>query len=148
MYNPLLIAHNGLRWLFLAAALYAIFRSVKGLMGNGDYSPADNKAATFVIIFAHTQLLLGLILWFVSPTIQAAMTDMGAAMKDKALRLALIEHPLTNIIAIVIIQIGRIKSKKAYENAVKHKRILVFYGIGLILILSRIPWANSPLFRF
>jgi hypothetical protein len=148
MYNLLLIAHNGLRWLFLAAALYAIFRSVKGLMGNGDYTPADNKAASFVIIFAHTQLLSGLILWFVSPTVQTAITDMGAAMKDKLLRLALLEHPLTNIISIVIIQIGRIQSKKAYENAVKHKRILMFYGIGLILILSRIPWANSPLFRY
>lgn len=148
MYNILLIAHNGLRWLFLAAALYAIIRAIKGLMGNGDYTPADNKAATFVVAFAHTQLLLGLILWFVSPTVQQAMADMGASMKDKALRLALIEHPLTNIIAIALIQIGRTKSKKAYENIVKHKRILVFYGIGLILILSRIPWANSPLFRF
>jgi hypothetical protein len=58
-----------------------------------------------------------------------------------------IEHPITNILAVVLIQLGRIKSKKAYEDAVKHNRSLFYYGIGLLLILSRIPWGTSPLFR-
>jgi membrane protein CcdC involved in cytochrome C biogenesis len=68
-------------------------------------------------------------------------------MKDKLMRLQLVEHPLTMIFGIVIIQAGKIKVRKAYEDAVKHKRSLVFYSIGLLLILSRIPWGNAPLFR-
>jgi hypothetical protein len=68
-------------------------------------------------------------------------------MKDKVLRAMVIEHPITNILAVVLIQLGRIKSKKAYEDAVKHNRSLFYYGIGLLLILSRIPWGTSPLFR-
>jgi len=93
-------------------------------------------------------LLLGLILWFISPNVQQALSQ-GASvfMKDKVLRALVIEHPLTNIIAVILIQIGRIKSKQAYEDSSKHMRSLVYYGIGLLLILSRIPWGTSPMFR-
>ena len=93
-------------------------------------------------------LLLGLVLWYMSPNVQQALSQ-GASvfMKDKVLRALVIEHPLTNIIAVILIQIGRIKSKKAYEDASKHMRSLVYYGIGLLLILSRIPWGTSPMLR-
>ncbi|MFN4082603.1 MAG: hypothetical protein ACK4K9_03130 [Bacteroidia bacterium] len=148
MYNTLLSAHNSLRWLFLAAALYAIIKSLISFLNKSPFTPAHNKAGSILIALTHTQLLIGLILWFVSPNVQNALADFGASMKDKSLRLALLEHPLTNIIAVAIIQIGRIKAKKAYEDVLKHKRVLIYYGLGLLLILSRIPWANSPIFRF
>lgn len=148
MYLTLLTIHNLLRWVFLAAALYAIFRSVMGLMNKGVYSKSDHTSGTFLIALAHSQLLIGIILLFVSPVIQAAMQDMGAAMKDKALRLQLIEHPLTMIIGVVLIQIGRIRTRKAYADSDKYKRSLIFFGIGLLLILSRIPWTSAPMFRF
>ncbi|MFY8190250.1 MAG: hypothetical protein ACOVK9_04730, partial [Bacteroidia bacterium] len=96
---------------------------------------------------AHSMLLLGIILWFISPNVQVALSNVGAAMKDKALRFTLLEHPLTMIIAVALIQIGRIRSKKAYADLDKHKRSLIFYGIALVLVLSRIPW-NVPIFRF
>ncbi len=148
MYSTLLIIHNLLRWVFLAAAIYAILRSVLGLMNKNVYNKSDNTAGSMLVALSHTQLLIGIILLFVSPVIQAAMQDMGAAMKDKTLRLQLIEHPLTMIIGVVLIQVGRIKTRKAYADVDKYKRSLIFYGIGLLLILSRIPWGNSPLYRF
>jgi hypothetical protein len=61
-------------------------------------------------------------------------------MKDAALRLTSLEHPLTNIIAIVLITIGWSKHKKAENSLAKFKSITIFYGLGLVLILSRIPW--------
>jgi hypothetical protein len=117
-------------------------------MGDKQFSKSDNTAAILLIALSHTMLLLGIILLFVSPIVQNAFSQ-GASvfMKDKLLRLIVIEHPLTNIIAVGIIQAGRIYSKKAYLDSAKHTRSLVFYGIGLILILSRIPWSSSPLFR-
>lgn len=147
MYETLLIVHNFMRWLFLAAALYALVRSVMGLMNNEVYSKADNTAGSLLVAFAHTQLLLGIILLITSPAIQAATQDMGAVMKDKALRSLVIEHPFTMILGVVLIQIGRIRTRKAYADADKYKRSLIFYGIALLLILSRIPW-GSPMIRF
>ena len=140
MYDLLLTIHNLVRWFFLAAALYALFKAVKGVSGNAVYSKSDMTAGALLVASAHTMLLLGLILWFISPNVQAALAQMGVSMKDKAARFILIEHPLTMIIAVALIQIGRIRSKKAYADIDKHKRSLIFYGIALVLVLSRIPW--------
>ena len=147
-YSTLLLIHSWLRWAFLFAALYAIIRSLNGKINNKPFGKEDNTAAKILVALTHTMLLLGLILWFISPNVQQALSQ-GASvfMKDKVMRALVIEHPLTNIIAVVLIQLGRIKSKKAYEDDSKHMRSLVYYGIGLLLILSRIPWGTSPMLR-
>jgi hypothetical protein len=147
MHTILLFLHNTLRWLFLLAAVYAVVRAISGLRGNTVFGKADNTAATLLLAFAHTQLLIGLVLWFTSPTIQALLQDVGSAMKDKTSRIQLVEHPLTMIIAVALIQIGRIRAKKAYADIEKHRRSLIFYGLGLLLVLIRIPWSSTPLFR-
>lgn len=147
-YTILLSIHSWLRWAFLIAALYAIFRSINGKFNHKPFGKDDNTAATILLALTHTMLLLGLILWFVSPNVQNALSQGTAVfMKDKVLRAMVMEHPLINIIAVVLIQLGRIKSKKAYEDSSKHTRSLIYYGLGLILILSRIPWSTSPLLR-
>ncbi|MDZ4668725.1 MAG: hypothetical protein SGJ00_12720 [bacterium] len=147
MYDLLLSIHNLLRWAFLAAALYAIFKAARGLSGGTPFAKPDNLAGTLLLSAAHSQLLIGLILLFVSPNIQHAMANMAVAMKDSAIRAMLIEHPLMMIISVALIQIGRIRVKKAYSDADKHKRSLIFFGIALVLVLSRIPW-GAPMFRF
>jgi hypothetical protein len=85
----------------------------------------------------------------VSPNVDAALANgFGAAMKDSYSRLIVLEHITINVIAIALIQAGRTLSKKATDAVVKHKKSLIFFSIGLLLILSRIPWQYSPLFRF
>ena len=61
-------------------------------------------------------------------------------MKDSTLRLYALEHPLINIIAIVLITIGWSKHKKATDSKSKFKKFAIFYTLGLVLILSRLPW--------
>ncbi len=149
-YSTLLLIHSWLRWAFLLAALYAIIRSLNGKINNKPFGKEENTAAKVLVALTHTMLLLGLVLWFISPNVQQALSQ-GASifMKDKVMRALVMEmeHPLINIIAVVLIQLGRIKSKKAYEDSSKHMRSLVYYGIGLLLILSRIPWGTTPMFR-
>ena len=69
---------------------------------------------------------------------------MGAVMKDSTLRLFLVEHPTTNILAIVLITMGWSLHKKAQNDRKKFFRIAIFYGFGVLLLLSRIPWAQWP----
>ncbi len=66
---------------------------------------------------------------------------MGAVMKDSTLRLYVVEHPLINIIALTLITIGWSRHKKTDDSTAKFKRIGWMYAIGLILLLSRIPWS-------
>jgi uncharacterized membrane protein len=101
-----------------------------------DFTAKDRKIALFGLIATHIQLLVGFILYFISPL----GLDSFGQMKDAALRLTSLEHPLINIIAIVLITIGWSKHKKAENSTTKFKSIAIFYGFGLLLILSRLPW--------
>jgi hypothetical protein len=84
----------------------------------------------------HTQLLIGFIVYFVSPLGFSALGQ----MKDAALRLTSLEHPLMNIIGITLITIGWMKHKKLTTSESKFKTFSIYYGLGLVLILSKIPW--------
>ncbi|MFA6260462.1 MAG: hypothetical protein WC760_03275 [Bacteroidia bacterium] len=148
MFTTLLILHNLLRWGVLLGGLYAITKSALGVMRKSDFTANENRAHVIFVMFCHTQLLIGLILYFISPNVQAALADMGAAMKDPMLRLVGVEHISVNIIAIALIQMGRTLSKKATDAVTKHKRALIWFSIGFILILSRIPWQYSKLLPF
>ena len=141
MYATLLTVHNLLRWAVLLGGLYAITKSVLGIMHKRDFTKQENLSHALFVGFCHLQLLLGLILYFISPVVDQALANgMGAAMKDPASRFVAVEHISTMIIAIVLIQVGRTLSKKQTEAMAKHKKAVVFFSIGLILILSHIPW--------
>ena len=92
----------------------------------------------FALIAIHIQLVVGLVLYFVSPLGKASLGE----MKDAALRLTSLEHPLLNLIAIALITIGWSRHKKAANSEAKFKSISLFYAIGLVLILVRIPWSS------
>ncbi len=107
------------------------------------FAAKDRKIDLFGLIGAHIQLLVGLVLYFISEKgfVKIGELGMGAIMKNDALRQVVIEHPLTNIIAIVLITIGWSKHKKGETSTAKFKSIAIFYAIGLILLLAMIPWA-------
>ncbi|MVT10766.1 cytochrome B [Chitinophaga tropicalis] len=140
MHNTLLIIHSLLRWAILLAGIWAVLRAFKGVSGKTAFTGADNKAGLFFMIFFDLQLLVGLLLYFVSPTVQTALGDMKAAMKDGILRFYAVEHITMGIIAFVLVHIGRSKVKKATTDALKHKKALIFFGITLILVLLLTPW--------
>jgi hypothetical protein len=107
-----------------------------------EFSTKDLRISLFGLIFSHIQLLIGLILYFVSPWFdQWAAIGMGV-MKDAQARLYLVEHPITNILAIVLITIGWSMHKRQSESSKKFLRIILFYSLGLLLLLSRIPWST------
>ena len=77
-----------------------------------------------------------------SPWFKALKTNGAEVMSDKGVRLLAVEHPITMIFAIALITVGWSKHKKKTEALAKFKTIAVFYGLALLLILSRIPWSN------
>lgn len=135
----LLMAHNILRWAVLLFGLYAITKSARGLMNKQDYTPNQNMAATLFVASVHLQILLGILL-YVGREWAANLPKIGEIMGNTTLRFWTVEHAVGMILAAVIIQIGRTKSKKATETAKKHKTALIFFTIGLLIILAMIPW--------
>lgn len=136
MYEFIQKFHSGWAYLALLLLLIAVVNALLGFTGKKEFTAKDRKIALFALIFTHIQLVVGLILWFVSPLGKAVFGQ----MKDASLRLTSLEHPLVNIIAITLITIGWSKHKKLTTSESKFKTFLIFYGLGLLLILSRIPW--------
>src|SRR5699024_6893059 len=117
----------------------AVSNALFGLIGKRPYAFRDFRIALFTLIVTHLQILIGLVLFFLSPMVHwfNASTDKSLMMKDAQLRLVNLEHPLMMIIAIALITIGFVRHKKKVESKSKFRVILIFYGIGLLLILAR-----------
>jgi hypothetical protein len=142
MYNALLFLHSLLRWIILLLALVAIYRSYTGMNAGKPFTETDKKIGLFLMISAHTTLLIGLYQWIVGPWgLQNILNSgMAAVMKDPVYRFYAVEHMTGMIIAITLITIGRGVSKKNISDQAKHKKTFWFFLIALILILASVPW--------
>ena len=142
MYIYLKTVHSYWAFFVLFILVAVIINAFIGRYMGKEFSTKDLRISLFGLIFSHIQLLIGLILYFVSPWFdQWAAIGMGV-MKDAQARLYLVEHPITNILAIVLITIGWSMHKRQSESSKKFLRIILFYSLGLLLFLSRIPWST------
>ena len=99
MYSAFVTIHSILFLVVLALGILSIYKGLTGKV----FTESDRKVGLFYMISLHTQLLIGLVLYLaLSPVTTAAFADFGAAMKDPATRLILVEHVTVNIIAIVL----------------------------------------------
>ncbi len=141
MYNEFLLLHNTLRWLLLISLVVTLVKYMAGWMGKKPWTKIDNLLGIVFTSLMDIQLLLGLTLYFfLSPVTKIAMADFGAAMKDNNLRFYAVEHFSIMLIAVVLVHIGRAKSKKAKTDSGKFKIATIFFLIALALILGGIPW--------
>ena len=142
MYNILKTVHSYWAFFVLTILFIAILNSLIRIISKKSFNSTDLRISLFGLIFSHIQLLIGLILYFISPWFdQWSSLGMGI-MKNNESRLYLVEHPITNILAIFFITIGWSLHKKQSESSKKFLRISLFYGFGYILLLSRIPWSR------
>ncbi len=136
MYVPLIHTHSGLRWVALILLIAAI---IEAIIKNRKPSATGKHQLVFhlpAMIVIHLQLVIGLVLYFISPKV----IFQASSMKDSVLRFFLVEHIALMLIAIALITIGYVRSKKRLGTEAMYKPILVYYLIGLILIIISIPW--------
>lgn len=134
-YGILQHLHSGLRWLVLIALIVAIIASINQ-WNKSSQDGTQLRWANIAVRLTHLQLLIGLILYFISPMVQFS----GNVMKNTVLRFYTVEHITLMVIAIILITIGYSKAKKKALTSKKAKTIFWYFLIGLILILISIPW--------
>ncbi|GAL62744.1 hypothetical protein [Algibacter lectus] len=142
MYNIVLSLHSYWAYLVLIVLLIAAVSAVIKTIGDKEYENNDFRRSLFTLIVSHIQLLIGLVLYFVSPKFLLWGELGGKVMSNSMARLYLVEHPFINIIAVALITIGYSKHKKKLTSKGKLKTIAIFYSIALLLFLSRIPWST------
>ena len=135
--------HSYLAYVVLIVLILAVFNAITGLASNRMFTlQKDFRISLFALILSHIQLILGLLLFFFSTSGLKALQAVGIGGLNAPARLLAVEHPFVNILAIVLLTIGWSRHKKYLEGKKKFKTIAIFYGLGLLLILSRIPWAK------
>jgi hypothetical protein len=136
MYNGLLHAHSGLRWILLVLIVWAIIKAISGWTGQKEYQKSDRLSALLALIFTHIQLLIGLGLYFMSPKVSFE----SGVMESSVLRFYTVEHITMMIVAIALITFGFSSAKRMEVSLAKHKRVAITYGIGLLIMIASIPW--------
>jgi len=138
MHSLLLIFHSTIRYFVLIFLLVIIVRSLLGWMNKKEYTKVDDKVSLWLFMLTHTQLLIGLILFFVSPLVIFS----GASMKDSVARYWLVEHNTMMLIAIVLISVARISIKKITDAAAKHRRLFTLNTLALVIIMAAIAMSG------
>lgn len=131
----LVAAHSGLRYIVLLFLVIAIVNAIANLKSD-KYEKKDKMINLFSMIFLHIQLLIGLVLYAISDKVNFS----SQTMSETTYRFFTVEHILLMVVAIIFVTLGRKKAEKQTIPALKHKMILRYYGLGLIIIFVAIPW--------
>lgn len=142
MANGLLHLHSMLRWVILILLLVSLYQAITK-------KESIAKTSLFLMISAHIMLLIGLYQWLMGRygiISTSIMPDDPTGLSKGFYRFFQFEHPLTMIVAVVLITLARSKAKVQ-----DYKKVTRFLVIALILILIRVPWpflkdVGRPLF--
>lgn len=141
MYTTLQSLHSYWAYLVFIILAIATINALYKFLANKEFTAFDFRISLFTLIVSHIQLIIGIVLFFVADYISIiSESGMSSLMKNADLRDKIIEHPLTMIIAIVLITIGYSKHKKKLTSKPKFKMVAVFYTLAFILVLAKIPW--------
>ncbi len=142
MYSGLFHTHSLLRYFILAALIVVIVKAVISLINKQPYTKVDNRIGLYLFIFTHMQLLIGLILYFVSPQVKFG----SDTMSDKLTRYWTVEHLTAMIIAVVLITLARTSIKRMTDDSGKHRRLLIYNAMALAIIVGTILMSGRGLF--
>lgn len=134
-----LFLHNIMRWAVLLFGVWTLINALTGTTGKRSFTASDNRSNLLFMISCDIQLLLGLILYFSNGWF-ARLKDLGNNMKDPSSRFFTMEHLIMMLLAWILVHVGRVAVKKAAADNAKHKKMLMYFGLAIVLIIASIPW--------
>ncbi len=135
MYNGLLHAHSGIRYLTIVFILIVLAQSIIGWMSQKKFTKHHKLLVNINVSTLIIQLTIGFALYLISSKVLFDPTS----FKSTLLRFYTLEHPLMMVIACITIIHYSIKTK-ANSSFKAHKRLFISHLIALIIIIAAIPW--------
>jgi hypothetical protein len=129
MHALFLFIHSLFRWVVLLAGFYAVAAA---------FGRRNARPGRWFAISLDIQLLVGLILYWLSPITSGAVSDMAAAMQNRVVRFWTVEHATSMIVALVLAHVGVARARKGKGGAA------VLFLLALLAILAGIPWPFMP----
>lgn len=135
-----LIIHSSLRWIILITLLVHLYCIYTGYFKHKPFTKFNNIFSHVTVGFIHLQFVIGLYVYYTSEKTSIFLSDVKGSIAISELRFYAVEHSLIMLIAIIIITIGSFKAKRIEDERKKYKIQIIYFTIGLILILAGIPW--------
>jgi len=145
LHTFIITLHSLTRWAVVIFLVAAVCLALYGWLRKRPWTDLHKKTNLGLVLSFDLQFMIGMYLWlFVSHITQGAFQDMGRAMKHRETRFFVLEHPFMMTIALVLIHVGQVTSKKAGEDGRKHKFAAIFFLLAAFCVLSSIPWPFLP----
>lgn len=125
--------HSGWAYLVILMGVIFVVSTLIYAISKKDTNATIKKIGLFTTITFHVQLLLGLVYYIM----MFSALEPSGIMKDSGLRLTFVEHPMMMIAGVVFMTIANAKLKRSTTVPMS---VAVFAIIGLVCILSRIPY--------
>jgi uncharacterized membrane protein len=144
MFDFLLSAHSIVRWLILISLLLAIFLAFRGMKSQRVFSRFDNSVRHWTATIAHIQLIIGMVLFFKSPTATWFWKNVAVASKSTEALFFGFLHMGLMLIAIAILTAGSALAKRKDSDFEKFSTMFRWFLLALLIILVAVPWPFSP----
>ncbi len=148
-FNMFLDVHNITRWVVLAFGALALITSYSGLFSKRSWQSSDKIIGLGFNISFGLQLILGLIIYGISPLIRPLMSNpslISQATGSNKVEIIFfgIYHIVLMFIAFILVQVGYSRSKRAESDRAKFRLAATFYTIAILLVFLAIPWGIRP----
>jgi hypothetical protein len=142
MKDNALVLHSFMAFVVLLMLLLTIANALVGWLQNKAYYTLekDLRLGRLTLIMLYLQLAVGLYLFYLYPNGMKAIEEHGMEGLNPSIRLLAVEHPLINVVALGVLTLGWFIHSRFMDAKRKFKTIAIFYSLGLLLILSKIPW--------
>lgn len=125
--------HSGWAYLVILMGVVFVISTLIYAISKKDTDATIKKIGLITTITFHVQMLLGLVYYIM----MFSALEPSNIMKDSALRLTFVEHPMMMIAGVVFMTIANAKLKR---TTTVNMKITIFALVGLLCILSRIPY--------
>ena len=134
-YHVFKMVHTIISGAFLIIAVWLLIRSVRGIRLNIPYTSFDKFLSYGFIINLYLQLIFGLILFTNrSSEVSNEYSSAEGALKLVSNRFWPIEHIILMLFALFIANMGLVYSNKSVQSKEKHKKVLIYYAISIVMI--------------
>lgn len=140
MYEFIKGLHNVIRWLVLLGGISAVVVTLRGVFTRAAWGDLERRLGSMFAGLLDLQIVLGLLLYFISPLIVGNFGNMGSVMANDELRFFLVEHLVIMVLAAVAAHIGLVASRRADSDRTRFVRASIAYMLAMALILYGIPW--------
>ena len=138
MYTGLLHLHHWMPFLWLLLILVVLVQNFLVWKSDREFTASLKRQNIITIVLTHIQVTVGLVMLIGFN--MDMFSYMETLMEDAAMRFKYVEHPTTMLLGAVLITIGNAKSKRQEAAKNKAKTVVIWFGIGLLLIALRFPW--------